>query len=132
MSFTGKTAIVTGGSRGIGKSIVTALAREGAEKARTSEARSHAALYRAIGLAYDFALVTRRSAEEYSELLEDYGIKAQARSPMTAVIKLVFGATYDKTRITEYATLKALGFGPGFLSLLVFGESMIISAFFGR
>jgi hypothetical protein len=81
-----------------------ALAREGAEKARTSEARSHAALYRAIGLAYDFALVTRRSAEEYAELLEDYGIKAQARSPMTAVIKLVFGATYDKTRITEYAT----------------------------
>ena len=81
-----------------------ALAREGAEKARTSEARSHAALYRAIGLAYDFALVTRRAAEEYAELLEDYGIKAQARSPMTAVIKLVFGATYDKTRITEYAT----------------------------
>jgi hypothetical protein len=81
-----------------------ALAREGAEKARTSEARSHAALYRAIGLAYDFALVTRRSAEEYAELLEDYGIKAQARSPMTAVIKLIFGATYDKTRITEYAT----------------------------
>ncbi len=81
-----------------------ALAREGAEKARTSEARSHAALYRAIGLAYDFALVTRRSAEEYAKLLEDYGIKAQARSPMTAVIKLVFGATYDKTRITEYAT----------------------------
>ncbi|PHP16560.1 hypothetical protein CG471_27435 [Sphingobium sp. IP1] len=81
-----------------------ALAREGAEKARTSEARSHAALYRAIGLAYDFALVTRRSAGEYAELLEDYGIKAQARSPMTAVIKLVFGATYDKTRITEYAT----------------------------
>jgi len=81
-----------------------ALAREGAEKARTSEARSHAALYRAIGLAYDFALVTRRSAEEYAELLEDNGIKAQARSPMTAVIKLIFGATYDKTRITEYAT----------------------------
>ena len=31
-------------------------------------------------------------------------LKAQARSPMTAVIKLVFGSTYDKTRITEYAT----------------------------
>lgn len=36
-----------------------------------------------------------------------------------------------RERITEYATLKALGFGPGFLSLLVFGESMIISAFGG-
>ncbi|SDB99133.1 putative ABC transport system permease protein [Cupriavidus sp. YR651] len=32
-----------------------------------------------------------------------------------------------RERITEYATLKALGFGPGFLSLLVFGESLIIS-----
>jgi len=36
-----------------------------------------------------------------------------------------------RERITEYATLKALGFGPGFLSALVFGESMIISAFGG-
>ncbi|RZT42162.1 ABC transporter permease [Cupriavidus agavae] len=32
-----------------------------------------------------------------------------------------------RERITEYATLKALGFGWGFLALLVFGESMIIS-----
>jgi putative ABC transport system permease protein len=36
-----------------------------------------------------------------------------------------------RERITEYATLKALGFGPGFLSLLVFGESLVISAFGG-
>lgn len=31
-----------------------------------------------------------------------------------------------RERTTEYATLKALGFGPGFLSMLVFGESMVI------
>ncbi|WHO38502.1 hypothetical protein PMI04_018470 [Sphingobium sp. AP49] len=97
-----------------------AIARDGAEKARTSEARSHAALYRAIGLAYDFALVTRRSAQEYAELLDDAGIKVQARSPMTAVIKLVFGSTYDKTRITEYATALDHGstadMGPGTLA----------------
>lgn len=36
-----------------------------------------------------------------------------------------------RERITEYATLKALGFGSGFLSMLVFGESMIISLFGG-
>ena len=36
-----------------------------------------------------------------------------------------------RERITEYATLKALGFGSGFLSLLVFGESLVISAFGG-
>jgi hypothetical protein len=81
-----------------------ALAREGAARVRICEARSHAALYRAISLSYDFALVARARPADYAELLHDYGIKAQARSPMTAIIKLVFGATYDKTRITEYAT----------------------------
>ena len=81
-----------------------ALARDGAARVRVSEARSHAALYRAVSLCYDFALVARARPDDYAELLADYGIKAQARSPMTAIIKLVFGATYDKTRITEYAT----------------------------
>src|SRR3546814_7890889 len=27
----------------------------------------------------------------------------QARAPMIPIVKLVFGATYDKTRLTEYA-----------------------------
>jgi putative ABC transport system permease protein len=33
-----------------------------------------------------------------------------------------------RERTVEYATLKALGFGPGFLALLMFGESLTISA----
>jgi putative ABC transport system permease protein len=33
-----------------------------------------------------------------------------------------------RERTPEYATLKALGFGPGFLALLIFGESLAISA----
>lgn len=81
-----------------------ALARDGVEQARTSEARSHTALYRAIGLAYDFALAAEQAADDYAEMLADAGIKVQARSPLTAVVKLIFGATYDKTRLTEYAT----------------------------
>ena len=96
-----------------------ALARDGAEQARTSEARTHNALYRAVGLAYDFALMTEASPDDYAEMLADAGIKAQARSPLTAVVKLVFGSTYDKTRITEYATAlehaKAAGLGLGAL-----------------
>ena len=90
-----------------------ALARDGAEQVRASEARSHAALYRAIGLAYDFALVAQARPDDYAHLLADCGIKAQARSPMTAIIKLVFGAGYDKTRITEYATALDHGRGAG-------------------
>jgi putative ABC transport system permease protein len=31
-----------------------------------------------------------------------------------------------RERTVEYATLKALGFGPGFLALLMFGESVTI------
>lgn len=34
-----------------------------------------------------------------------------------------------RERMGEYATLKALGFGPGHLSLLIFGESLAIAAF---
>jgi putative ABC transport system permease protein len=32
-----------------------------------------------------------------------------------------------RERLSEYATLKALGFGPGFLAALIFGESLLIA-----
>ena len=32
-----------------------------------------------------------------------------------------------RERLAEYAILKALGFGPGFLSMLIFGESLLIT-----
>ena len=85
------------------------FARESAEAVRRSELRSRGALYHALGQAYDFALAAERFPEDYAELLEDAGIKAQARAPMTPVVKLVFGADYDKTRLTEFAA--ALGYG---------------------
>jgi len=78
-------------------------ARECAEAARAAEGRSREALYRALARAYDFALAARQSPDDYAELLEDSGVKPQARSPMTPVVKLVFGIDYDKARLTEYA-----------------------------
>jgi putative ABC transport system permease protein len=33
-----------------------------------------------------------------------------------------------RERLSEYATLKALGFGPGFVASLIFGESLAIAA----
>jgi hypothetical protein len=80
------------------------IARDSADAARGADQRSRAALYRALGLAYDFALAAEADAEGYSELLEDAGIKAQARAPMTPVVKLVFGSAYDKSRLTEFAS----------------------------
>lgn len=78
-------------------------ARSSADNAAHSEQRSRAALYKAIGQAYDFYLMTETYPQDYATLLEDSGLKAQERAPMTPIVKLVFGAHYDKTRLTEYA-----------------------------
>jgi hypothetical protein len=78
-------------------------AREAALQARDSSERSRSALYRALGQAYDFALAADDAPDDYAEMLADEGLKAQQRAPMTPVAKLVFGAQYDKTRLTEFA-----------------------------
>ncbi|MFN2472478.1 MAG: hypothetical protein ABR588_00955, partial [Sphingomicrobium sp.] len=78
-------------------------ARESAEVCKAQDGRSRAALYRALAMAYDFAVATRRATDDYAEILEDAGVKAQARAPMTPIVKLVFGIDYDKTRLTEFA-----------------------------
>jgi hypothetical protein len=78
-------------------------ARETAESVKSGEGRTRAALYKALSLAYDFALAAQANPEEYAELLEESGVKAQARAPMTPVVKLVFGIDYDKARLTEFA-----------------------------
>ena len=78
-------------------------ARDSAEVCKQHDGRSRAALYRALALAYDFAVAARRATDDYAEILEDAGVKAQARAPMTPIVKLVFGVDYDKTRLTEFA-----------------------------
>lgn len=81
-----------------------AAAREMAAQARTSEDRTRDALYEAIGRAYDFSLAAAERPGDFDELVADSGLTVQERAPMTPVVKLVFGADYDKTRLTEYAT----------------------------
>ena len=78
-------------------------ARESADVCKAADGRSRTALYRALGLAYDFAIATKRVPADYAEILDDAGVKAQARAPMTPIVKLVFGADYDKARLTEFA-----------------------------
>jgi hypothetical protein len=79
-------------------------ARQCAEQARDADLRTRDALYQAIGRAYDFALIAANQPADYAELLHDAGLKAQERAPFTPIVKLVFGAGYDKTRLTEFAT----------------------------
>ncbi len=84
-----------------------ASARECAEAARGSEDRSRTALYLAIGRAYDFSLAALDAREDFAELLADAGLTRQERAPFTPVVKLVFGAGYDKTRLAEFASALA-------------------------
>ncbi|MBL0966314.1 MAG: hypothetical protein IBJ05_05705 [Blastomonas sp.] len=83
------------------------FARAHVEAALANEDRSRQALYAAIGRAYDFALAARGRPDDYAALLAESGITAQARAPMTPLVKLVFGTSYDKTRLAEYACVLA-------------------------
>ncbi len=95
------TEFVADGSEGLGDWL--AAARDCAEMAKGAESRSRAALYRALSLAWDFALAAKANPADYAELLAESRISGQVRAPMTPVVKLVFGISYDKTRLAEYA-----------------------------
>jgi hypothetical protein len=97
-----------------------ASARELAQAAKGSEDRTRTALYAAIGRAHDFSLAAADAPDEFAELVTDSGLTVQDRAPMTPVVKLVFGADYDKTRLTEYAAAlghaQRIGLGRGALA----------------
>lgn len=69
--------------------------------------RSRQALYILLGDALAFWGDVQRAPADYAALLREAGVKAQSRAPFTALLKLIFGAHYDKTRLTEYAAALA-------------------------
>ncbi len=81
------------------------LAQQTAAAVRAADTRSRATLYRALGRAHDFAACADADPAGYQALLDQAGIAVQLRAPMTPIVKLVFGADYDKTRLTEFATV---------------------------
>lgn len=83
------------------------LARQTAAAAATADLRSRATLYRALARAHDFAIAADADPLGYATLLDRANITVQLRAPMTPVVKLVFGADYEKTRLTEYAAVLA-------------------------
>lgn len=95
--------------KGVGLADWLATARASAELLNHADSRGRTALYHALGHAYDFALLADVRRDDYLELLADSGIVGQDRAPMTPLVKLVFGASYDKTRLTEFAA--ALSYG---------------------
>ncbi len=78
-----------------------ASARGWADAAHDARGRSHHALYRAISRARGFAIAAAHDPLGYAELLAEAGLRPSRRAPLTALTKLVFGPTYDKTRLAE-------------------------------
>ncbi len=83
------------------------MAQQTAAAVRAADTRSRAALYRALARAHDFALASASEPQAYAAMLDRAGIAAQARAPFTPIVKLIFGADYDKTRLTEFAAVLA-------------------------
>ena len=82
-----------------------AQARAAAADAEQAHVRGHKALYAAIGNAWGFAHAAADAPDDLAELLDEAGIAPSERSPMTPVVKLVFGPSYDKTRLAEFAAV---------------------------
>ena len=91
----------------VGLQGALAACRTAAERLKTQEARSHEALYAALAKAYAFFLLSELQPAPYAALLRQAEIRAQARAPLTPVLKLIFGRDYAKARLTEYATALA-------------------------
>ena len=95
-------------------------ARASALRALASEDRTRQSLYAAIGRAWDFALAAQDAPADFARLVAEAGLVLQERAPLIPLIKLVFGADYDKTRLTEYATVlghaRRLNIGKGDLA----------------
>jgi len=81
------------------------LAQQTAAAVRAADSRTRTTLYRALARAHDFAAAADADPAAYEALLDQAGITLQLRAPMTPIVKLVFGADYDKTRLTEYAAV---------------------------
>lgn len=97
-----------------------AEARELAQAARHGSTRDHGALYAAIGAAHDLSLAADAVPDEAAALLTAFYLSPKPRTPWLPFVKLVFGADYDKTRLTEYATAltyaRRIGLGRGMLA----------------
>ena len=124
-----------------------AAARALALATHSADERSRIALYAAISRAWDVALAGADEPREFAAVLAEAGLPMQDRAPFTPVVKLVFGADYDKTRLSEFAAVLGsaqrlalpagalsdhLARAPGGLKAVVAGERKLRRAEEGR
>lgn len=79
-----------------------------ARRAAANHARSRQALYEALARIYEFSFQAEADPAAFDTLLATHDLTKQERAPFTPIVKLVFGADFDKTRLSEYAA--ALGY----------------------
>ena len=73
-------------------------ARSTAEQLNAAELRRRAALYRTLGIAYDFACAADADPGQFRALLRAAGLR---RRSMNAVVRLVFGETLERMEAAE-------------------------------
>ena len=82
-----------------------AEARANADDSVSLRAQSDTTLHDALAHAWGLAHAAEDAPGDFAEMLQDAGIAPSLRAPMTAVIRLVFGADYDKARVADYAAI---------------------------
>jgi hypothetical protein len=79
------------------------IAQAIASAAPDANYHSRAALYVALGHAYDFALAAEALPQTYGEILAETNVEFHAQAPMLSVVELVFGPDYDGKRLNHFA-----------------------------
>ena len=90
----------------LGSNTLAASLEECRALARAFDAansRSKDTLYQALQKAYAFSFQAEAEPEAFADLCNASEISMQKRAPFTPVLKLVFGADYDKSRLSDYA-----------------------------
>lgn len=88
-------------------------ARTAAGKVVSIDGRTRDTLYDALAEAIGFYEESLLAPDDYQLLIKEMGLKTQTRAPFTPVLKMIFGKTYDKTRLTEYAAALSYGWRNG-------------------
>ena len=81
-----------------------AMARESAAQVRAAEARSRAALDRALGRAHDLAVTAKRDGDEYAAILSAAYLPQETATAMQ-IVALVFGHTIEAARLATFAAV---------------------------
>lgn len=88
---------------------ILAEARAFAAEYGATRARTRMALYEALGRTYDFTIRADEQPAQFAQLIVNADLTAMDRATYSPIVKLVFGADYDKTRVAEFAAAIAYG-----------------------